>query len=106
MADETTTIVIMGATGDLTRRKLVPALFNLSCKGRLPQKLAIVGFARSDYSDDKFRELMWEGIREFGEPEVRSNDWERFAGRLFYVRGDVGSPEHLTLLEQRLEVVA
>ena len=45
MAEETTTIVIMGATGDLTQRKLLPALFQLACKGRLPKDLRIVGFA-------------------------------------------------------------
>ena len=68
----TTTIIIMGATGDLTRRKLIPALFNLHCKGRIPERLNIVGFARSQYSDDQFRELVWEGTQEFGEHEVRA----------------------------------
>ena len=60
MAEETTTttIVIMGVTGDLARRKLLPALFQLGCKGRLPKGLRVVGFARRDYSDDQFREFM------------------------------------------------
>ncbi len=74
MAEETTTIVIMGATGDLTQRKLLPALFQLGCKGRLPKDLRIVGFARREYSDDQFRELMWEGVREFGELAVRKGE--------------------------------
>ena len=77
MADETTTIVIMGATGDLTRRKLVPALFNLGRKGRLPEGMRIVSFARSDYSDDQFRRLMGESVQEFGESAVSGRTWEK-----------------------------
>ena len=103
MAEGTTSIVIMGATGDLTRRKLVPALFNLDCKGRLPRGLNIIGFARSPYSDDQFREYMWDGAREVGELAVRREDWDNFARRIFYVRGDVGTPEHLNGLGQRLD---
>ena len=103
MAEETTTIVIMGATGDLTQRKLLPALFQLGCKGRLPKDLRIVGFARRDYSNDKFRELMWEGVRELGELAGRKEEWATFARNLFYVRGDLDAPEDLTNLRQRLE---
>ena len=103
MAKETTTIVIMGATGDLTQRKLLPALFQLRCKGRLPKDLRIVGFARRDYSDDHFRELMWEGVRDFGELAVRKNEWATFAQNLFYIRGDLDAPEDFTNLRQRLE---
>ena len=102
MADENT-IVIVGASGDLTRRKLVPALFNLHRKGRLLERLNIVGFARSDYSDDQFRELMWQGTQEFGERGVRRDQWESFAPKIFYTRGDVGSMEYLASLESRLE---
>jgi len=59
-----TTIVIMGANGDLTKRKLMPALFNLRRKGKLAQDFRIVGFSRTEYSDDEFRELMWKDGRE------------------------------------------
>ena len=62
MAGEPTTIVILGGTGDLARRKLLPALFQLACKGRLPESFRIIGFARQEYSDDKFRELMGDGM--------------------------------------------
>ena len=103
MAEGSTTIVIMGATGDLARRKLVPALFNLRCKGRLPESLRIVGFARSSYTDDQFREFMWQGAQEFGELVVRRDEWEMFARSLFYVRGDLSVPEDLAHLKQRLE---
>ena len=105
MAGEATTLVIMGATGDLTRRKLIPALFNLGCKGRLPENINIVGFARSDYSADVFCQLMWESARDFAELAERRDDWDEFASRISYVRGDVSSPEHMAVLAQRLEEI-
>ena len=58
MATQTTTIVIMGATGDLAQRKLLPALFQQACKKRLPPGLGIVGFARPEYSNDRYREFI------------------------------------------------
>ncbi len=102
MADQITSIVIMGATGDLTRRKLMPALYNLGLKGRLPEGTRIVAFARSEYSDEQFRQLIGEGVREFAEFPVSGETWEQFAGSIFYVRGDVGSAEDLAQLDQRL----
>ena len=56
MAGESTTIVIFGGTGDLAQRKLLPALFQLACMGRLPEGLRILGFARGEYSDNAYRE--------------------------------------------------
>ena len=103
MADTKTTMVIFGATGDLTRRKLVPALFNLWCKGRLPENLQIVGFARSDHSEDHFRELMWDSVREISDLAVHADDWEKFVRSLHYVRGSLSEPEHVTRLRQRIE---
>ena len=103
MAEGSTAIVIVGATGDLTQRKLLPALFSLSCKGRLPAGLQIVGFARSPYSDESFRELTWKSVQELGELAVRREEWERFARSIFYVSGAVDSAEHVGRLKQRLE---
>ena len=99
---ETTTIVIVGASGDLTRRKLLPALFHLSCKGRLPAEFNIVGTARSQYSDDEFRERMWEGVREFGELETRTSEWRLFSRRVFYRKGDIGVTEDAVRLKREL----
>ena len=79
MGGEPTTIVIFGGTGDLARRKLLPALFQLACKGRLPDRFRIVGFARQEYSDDRFREFMGDGVREFGQLALRTDEWARFA---------------------------
>jgi glucose-6-phosphate 1-dehydrogenase len=103
MADENITIVIVGATGDLAQRKLVPALFNLRCKGRLAEGTRILGFALPPYSDDQFREFMWEGTREFGDLAVRRDEWDMFAQSLFYVSGALGTPQDVAHLKQRLE---
>ena len=103
MAEDVTSIVIMGATGDLAQRKLVSALFNLGCKGRLPQGLQIVGFARSTYSDEQFREFMWNGAQEFGELAMRREEWDVFARSLFYVSGDLSDLDQFNRLRQRLE---
>jgi len=70
-SDSPTTVLIVGASGDLARRKLLPALFSLACKGRLPDGLRIVGFSRSQYSDDHYRDLTWKGIQEFSDLTAR-----------------------------------
>ena len=106
MTDAITTIVIFGATGDLAQRKLVPALFNLRCKGRLPRGLRIVGYARSSLTDDQFRKLMWNGARELGQLETRAEEWEAFARDLFYVCGDLTVPGDFMRLRQRISEVS
>ena len=93
MTPENTIIVILGGTGDLARRKLVPALFQLGCKERLPKGVRIVGFARPEYSDDQYRELMWNSIREFSELEVQKDQWTGFARNLYYISGNLTLPE-------------
>ena len=103
MAGEPNTIVIFGGSGDLARRKLIPALFQLACKGRLPEPLRIVGFARQEYSDDGFRQLMGDSVREFGDLAVRTEEWTMFARNLFYSRGDIDVPEDYARLKARLE---
>ncbi|MCH7706599.1 MAG: glucose-6-phosphate dehydrogenase [Chloroflexi bacterium] len=105
LSNEKSTIVIFGATGDLARRKLVPALFQLCCKGRLPEGLRIVGFSRSDYSDDQFRDLMWKAAREFGELAARQDEWDMFARDLYYVSGDLRQADDIARLEQRLDAL-
>ncbi|MDA0797908.1 MAG: glucose-6-phosphate dehydrogenase [Chloroflexi bacterium] len=99
----TTTVVIAGATGDLTQRKLLPALFNLKCKGRLPENLDIVGFARRDLTDAAYREMMWEGVRDFGDFGGSRTEWDAFAKHLYYVRGDLSDPSSFDALAQLIE---
>ncbi len=103
MAGEPTTIVIFGATGDLAQRKLLPALFQLACKGRLPDRFRIVGFARQEYSDDQFREFMGDGVREFGQLALRTGEWAAFARNISYVQGDLDTHEDYVRLKDSLK---
>ena len=102
MSNGTTSIIIMGATGDLTKRKLAPALFHLQCKGRLPENIRIIGFARSEYSDEAFRDYIWNGAREIGELAVLREEWDHFAQQIFYVSGNLDDPEAYDRLGRRL----
>jgi glucose-6-phosphate 1-dehydrogenase len=98
------TIVIFGASGDLTARKLVPALFRLAAKGRLPEGTQIVGVARSPFTDESFRAELAGKVREaFGKDEPWDDAaWAQFARRLHYVSADAGKPEGMGHLADRL----
>ena len=95
-------MVIFGATGDLTRRKLMPALYRLFSQGLLPDSFSIVGFALDPLSDGEFRERMHAAIEEFaGAPNER--DWERFADSLSYISSNFEDPEGFKRLSEVLE---
>jgi glucose-6-phosphate 1-dehydrogenase len=83
------TVVIFGATGNLTQRKLIPALYNAFRKGRLPEGTRIVGYARRPLSDDDFRARMRSGVEQFAGTDIDEGTWDRFADRLWYARGDL-----------------
>lgn len=97
-----TTIVIFGASGDLARRKLIPALYNNFRKQRLPQALRILGFARRDWSDDEFRRRLRESVREHG-PGFDEETWNRFTANIAYLRGDLDVFEDYEKLRSHLE---
>src|SRR5439155_6769310 len=69
-------LVVFGASGDLTRRKIFPALYSLACRHLLPERLAVVGVARSDWSDDEFRERMEHAVREYGRDDFKQEVWD------------------------------
>ena len=73
---ESTTVVIFGASGDLTRRKLVPALYNLYIKKRLPENFNIVGNSRSKFSHDEWRNRLRDSVIEFSENTFDQTTWE------------------------------
>ena len=83
-----TSIVIFGASGDLTVRKLVPALFNQFRKGRLPKHFQVVGTARTETSHEQFREDMRKGVEELAHMECPEDEWKDFCQRLWYIQGD------------------
>jgi glucose-6-phosphate 1-dehydrogenase len=82
-------MVIFGASGDLTKRKLIPALYNLARQGLLRNEFAVIGFARRNMSNEAFREKLTEEIREFATGPLDSNLWESFVRRLYYLPGDI-----------------
>ena len=87
--EEPVTFVISGATGDLTRRKLIPALYTLFKDGALTKDFAIVGFARRDYDDRNFCKLMEEALREHSRVPVDEISLKAFCSHLSYYRGDL-----------------
>lgn len=99
---ETNAIVIFGASGDLTRRKLIPSLYDLHRKGRLPENWRILGVARSDYSDDSFREHVEAGVKEFAKATYDAKTWREFAKNITYFRGDITEFEQLKAIDKLL----
>ncbi len=87
-------IVIFGANGDLTKRKLIPALYRLAYDRRLSAGFAVVGISRTPMSDDQFREKMLESVKQFSEDTEFDEDvWKAFAGGLFYLPGNIDDPQ-------------
>ncbi len=97
-------IVIFGAAGDLTWRKLVPALYTLFMDDWMPEHFAIIGLDRKEMSDKKFRAHLRTGVNEFSRHERPDNDvWHRFASHLSYRPADFGAPEPYQMLAELLE---
>lgn len=85
-------LVIFGASGDLTQRKLIPAIYQMKLERRLPPELTIVGVARRDWSNDYFREHMRIGVEEFGGGLGKQEVWDDFARGLYYFPADMDDP--------------
>jgi glucose-6-phosphate 1-dehydrogenase len=96
-------VVIFGATGDLTHRKLVPALYNIAADGELPPAVAVVGFARRPKTDDEFRKEMEEATRKFSRQTVRDEIWNGFAKSLYYHQSEFGDEAGYKKLAERLD---
>ena len=103
MTGRKTTIVIIGGTGDLAQRKLVPAICNLAEKGRLDDGLSVVGFARRPLDDATYRDFMWDGVQEVGGLGLTHKTWNDFAPRLHYMSGNLTSLEDFQKLKARLD---
>ena len=98
-------IVIFGATGDLTHRKLIPALYNLAADGELPPAVTVVGFARREKSDDDFRRELEEATRKFSRQTVRDEIWKTFAQSIFYHQSEFEDESGYKSLAQRLDKI-
>src|SRR3989442_11905042 len=105
-ADEPFSVVIFGPSGDLTHRKLMPALWSLYAARTLPEPFAIIGTARSEMSDEASRTRARESVTRFARLKIPSQHvWDRFAGSVYYVPGTPTGPELYGRLKQRLEQI-
>ncbi|MEZ6137586.1 MAG: glucose-6-phosphate dehydrogenase [Pirellulaceae bacterium] len=97
------TMVIFGASGDLTSRKLIPALYRSFQRGRLPKDTRVVGVSRSPFSDDAWREQLTETTKKFEGEKFDAASWQTFAEHIFYCPGDIQNPDDFTKLAERLD---
>ena len=98
------TIVIFGASGDLSRRKLIPALYGLAAQNCLARRFAIIGFARTPMADDAFQKIAIESVRKFSDAAtLREEECKEFAGALAYVSGDYNHSDAFDKLKGRME---
>src|SRR5207247_3513275 len=98
-------ILFLGGTGDLTHRKLIPALYNLAADGDLPPAVAIVGFARREKSDEEFRAELEKATRKFSRQGVRDEIWKTFAQSIFYHQSEFEDEAGYKTLAKRLDEI-
>jgi glucose-6-phosphate 1-dehydrogenase len=96
-------MILFGAGGDLTKRKLMPAIYNLAASKLLPEEFAIVGVSIEPFSNEEFRNQMTEDIREFSVDAVDMSCWDWFVKRLYYTSGDFKDPGLYQKLKETLE---
>jgi glucose-6-phosphate 1-dehydrogenase len=100
-------VVIFGANGDLTKRKLLPALYRLAFDRRIPSGFAIVGNSRTAMSDDQFRDKMRDALKSFlDDTPFEEALWQDFAANLFYIAGDLNDPKLYESLNDKLTQIA
>jgi glucose-6-phosphate 1-dehydrogenase len=98
-------MVIFGATGDLTKRKLIPALCNLAQDNLLSKQFAIIGFATNDQTTESFRKTLADEIPKYANTQIDLKIWDWFAERIYYVKGDFQDPEAYKRLQQQIDEV-
>ena len=99
---EPTALVIFGASGDLTRRKLLPAIYQLSRGQRLPARFNVLGVARSPMTDDQFRQQFHDSLKEFAGVDTPDEVSSALAGNLGYVQGEMDDPGLYTKINAKL----
>src|SRR5215510_7344727 len=95
-------MVILGASGDLTKRKLIPALYNLAKEHLLSREFALIGFARPDWTHEQFRDKCTEDVKQFATAAIDPDVWHWFARRMFYVSGEFSDPAAFAKLKDLL----
>jgi glucose-6-phosphate 1-dehydrogenase len=99
------TFVIFGASGDLTQRKLIPALYRLFRKGRLPSQTRIVGFSRTQYTSESWRGYLADSARTHLGDDFESAVWDQFSRNIYYCPGDIGRAEDFVRLTEHLKEI-
>ncbi|MGH9368608.1 MAG: glucose-6-phosphate dehydrogenase, partial [Thermoanaerobaculia bacterium] len=105
LAPQPCTLEIFGGSGDLARRKLLPALYNLALDGVLPERFAVLGVGRREMSDDVFRAFARTGIEKHSRRELEPGSFADFERRIFYHRGDIDDSESYAGLKRQLEEI-
>src|SRR5215813_12066639 len=95
-------MIIYGASGDLTKRKLLPALANLAQEGLLSQQFAIIGFAFDQLTSDAFREKLTQGVKELSDSPIDEALWKWFIERIYYVQGDFSDAAAYQRLKEQI----
>src|ERR1700683_661267 len=98
-------MVIFGASGDLTKRKLIPALYNLAKDNVLSKEFAIIGFARHESTTEELRAKLTAEMNEFATSKVDPELWNWFVERIYYVSGEFGDAAAYQKLAEQLEQV-
>jgi len=99
-----TIFVIFGGTGDLNKRKLAPALYNLFTEGYMPRNFAIIGTGRTSFTDEKYQEEMLNSINEFSRNgKVKKEKWEQFATNIHYCSVDINAQKTFENLKAEIE---
>jgi glucose-6-phosphate 1-dehydrogenase len=95
--------VIFGVTGDLSRKKLMPAVYDLANRGLLPPGFALVGFARRDWEDQDFAQIVHDSVKEHARTEFREEVWQQLAEGIRFVQGDFDDDDAFEQLRQTVE---
>src|SRR3974377_2600904 len=103
---EPSSIILFGASGDLAKRKVIPAMFDLAQNGALGDRYAITGFARTPMTDDAFRNMWGEAAKSISEVgPIDPAKWNAFAANLHYCAGDYSDPEAYKRLSEKLDEI-
>jgi glucose-6-phosphate 1-dehydrogenase len=98
-------MVIFGASGDLTSRKLIPALYRLFQRGRLPKPTRIIGVARSPFTSEQWRAQLTESTATFAKKDFTAESWKAFAEQIYYQPGDIAQDDDFVTLAKTLDTL-
>ncbi|MEY2955038.1 MAG: hypothetical protein RL530_639, partial [Actinomycetota bacterium] len=96
-------LVIFGVTGDLSRKKLMPAVYDLANRGLLPPGFSLVGFARRDWADQDFAKVVHDSVREYARTEFREEVWQQLLHGIRFVQGEFDDESAFDRLKETID---